>query len=64
MNNNGEQRSRLNVRTVGAKMKSKREIWNFMVTDVDAFLPHEHCVTIYHLKDLLSGKKKGKYRLS
>ena len=41
-----------------AKYKSKREIFNFMATDVGVFLPPYDNVTIYFLKELMNGKKK------
>ena len=48
----------INSAAFASKFKSKREIWTFLTVDVGAFLPsYEHC-TIYHLKDIISGKKK------
>ena len=53
-----------------AKFRSKRgkynnsinfifaEIFTFMTMDVKAYLPAIHTVTIYFLKDLITGKKK------
>jgi hypothetical protein len=41
-----------------AKYKSKREVYFFLTVDVEAFLPHYDTVTIYFLKDIVSGKKK------
>ena len=41
-----------------AKYKSKREIYNFLATDVGVFLPPYDNVTIYFLKELMNGKKK------
>ena len=60
MINTGNKNVKVNAKTVAAKFKSKREVWNFLSFDADAFLPAEHCVTIYFMKDLLSGKKKSK----
>ena len=60
MINTGSKNVKVNAKTVAAKFKSKREIWNFLTFDADAYLPAEHCVTIYYMKDLLSGKKKSK----
>jgi hypothetical protein len=44
-----------------AKAKSKREIYVFLSTNVMAYLPDYETVTIYFLKDLISGKKKCKF---
>ena len=41
-----------------AKYNSKKEIYNFLACDVGVYLPHSDNVTIYFLKELMSGKKK------
>jgi hypothetical protein len=46
-----------------AKYKSKREIFTFLTVECGAFLPAYDTVTIYFLKDLLSGRKKCKFYL-
>ena len=43
-----------------SKYKSKREVFNFLTIDVKAYLPSYDTVSIYFLKDLVSGKKKSK----
>ena len=40
-----------------AKYKSKREIFNFLATDVGIYLPPYDNVTIYFLKELMQGSK-------
>ena len=54
----------------GAKFRSKRgkwlllifvEVFTFLTVDVKAYLPTIQTVTIYFLKDLITGKKKRKY---
>ena len=42
----------------GSKFKSKREIYVFLTVDVKAYLLNCDNLTIYFLKDLISGKKK------
>ena len=44
-----------------SKCNSKSEVYRFLVLDCDAFLPDYKTITIYFLKDLLSGAKKCKY---
>jgi hypothetical protein len=44
-----------------AKYKSKREIFTFLTVECGAYLPPYDTVTIYFLKDLLSGHKKCKF---
>ena len=41
-----------------AKYRSKREIYNFLATDVGVYLPPYDNVTIYFIKDLFFGRKK------
>ena len=36
------------------------EIFTFLTVDVKAYLPAMHTVTIYFLKDLITGQKKRK----
>ena len=43
-----------------AKFKSKREVYLLLTVDAKAYLPHYSNVTIYFLKDLISGAKKCK----
>ena len=46
------------AKTFAAKFRSKREVWNFLAVDVGAYLPPYENVTIYHMKDLVTGTKK------
>ena len=43
-----------------SKFKSKREVYLFLTIDCKAYLPAYTNVTIYFLKDLISGTKKCK----
>lgn len=52
------QGSRISSKEFAAKYRSKREIYNFLASDVGVFLPPYDNVTIYFLKDLIAGKKK------
>jgi len=44
-----------------AKYNSKKECFNFLSVDCKAYLSSYETVTIYFLKDLVSGKKKCRY---
>ena len=46
-----------------AKYKSKKEIFGFLSVTVGHYLCDYRCLTIYFLKDLVSGQKKCKYNL-
>ena len=58
------QQEKVNVQSFQAKYKSKRECYNFLAVDVGVYLPAYETVTIYFLKDIISGMKKCKYRLN
>jgi hypothetical protein len=47
----------VNVNEFRAKFKSKLECYNFLSIQCECYLPDYETVTIYHLKDLISGKK-------
>ena len=42
----------------GAKFQTKYSIHQFLTVEVGAYLPPSSVVTIYHMKDLMMGKKK------
>jgi len=48
----------ITAKEIGAKLRSKQEAYRFLADDVRAFLPHPDTVTIWHLGDLIKGKKK------
>ena len=53
--------SRVSAAAFAAKYKSKREVYMFLTVDRKAYLPSFETLTIYFLKDLVSGKKKSKF---
>ena len=58
------QQEKVNVQSFQAKYKSKRECYNFLAVDVGVYLPAYETVTIYFLKDIISGTKKCKCRFN
>jgi hypothetical protein len=51
----------VNAMTAGAKFRSKRECFQFLVIDCEAYLPDDpNCVTSYFLKQICNGQKKRK----
>ena len=50
----------VSVKSFQGKFRSKAEIWKFLSVDCKAYLPAYSTVSVYYLRDLLSGKKKGK----
>ena len=51
---------RVSAKEFAAKFQSKRECYNFLAVQVEVYLPAYETVTIYFLKDIISGKKKRK----
>ena len=51
----------VNVSTFAAKYRSKREVYTFLTVDGNAYLSAFDTLTMYFLKDLVSGVKKCKY---
>ena len=52
----------MNSKEVGAKFRSKKECFQFLVVDCQIYLPDDPaCVTTYFLKQLCSGEKKCKF---
>ena len=54
------QQQAVTVAAFAAKFRSKREIYQFLTIDVRAYLPPPNTLTVYFLKDLVSGAKKRK----
>ena len=50
--------SKITASTFASKFRSKREIYVFLTVDVRAYLPNCDNLTIYFLKDLVTGKRK------
>ena len=48
----------ISTQELAAKFNAKIEFHWFLVHDMDAFLPAAKHVTVYHLRDLMSGEKK------
>ena len=63
INSASNQNSKITASAFSAKFKSKREVYLLLSLDVRAYLPSFTTVTIYFLKDLVSGAKKCKSHL-
>ena len=42
--------SRVSINELSAKMKSKKELYNFLLQDCEAYLPPMHSTNVYFLK--------------
>ena len=49
--------------TLAAKAKSKYEVYQLLAIEAKLYLPKVDHVTIYFLKDLMSGRRKGKLKI-
>ena len=52
------QKKSITAATFASKFRSKREIYVFLTVDVKAYLCNCDSLTIYFLKDLVTGKRK------
>ena len=52
---------RVTTKTAAAKMQTKREWYNFLTIDCDACIPGYDNVTMYFIRDLVSGERKCKF---
>ena len=50
----------INVKELMAKFRTKREVYNFLVLDCKVYLPAYDTVTIYFMREIIMGTKKGK----
>ena len=54
------QHQQITAKEFASKYNSKREVFNMLAVDAQVYLPDYSQVTIYFLKDMLSGKKRCK----
>ena len=47
----------VNAQSFGAKYQSKREVYRFLSNDCGAYLSSYETMTIFHLRDLMSGSR-------
>ena len=52
------QLSQINVNQLSAKMKSKKELYNFLLQDCQAYLPPLDTTNVYFLKQIMRGNKE------
>ena len=48
----------MNVNQLSAKMKSKKELYNFLLQDCQAYLPPMDATNVYFLKQVMRGGKE------
>ena len=50
--------TKLNIRDLGSKFRSKNEIYRFLTSEADMHLPPQKEWSIYFVRDILSGIKR------
>ena len=50
----------VNYKDLGAKFKSKDDMWTFLAVECGYYLPDKNQVTVYFLGDLMAGRKQRK----
>ena len=48
----------ISSKEIGAKFEAKNEIYRFLASEVGVYLPSYETITIFHLRDIMSGAKK------
>jgi hypothetical protein len=51
------QLQQINVHAMSSKMKSKKELYNFLLQDCQAYLPPLGSTNVYYLKSIMRGSK-------
>jgi hypothetical protein len=53
----------INVNELSSKMKSKKELYNFLLQDCQAYLPPLASTNVYFLKQVMRGTKDVRARI-
>ena len=61
--NPGPLRTEITTKEFSSKYESKREVYHFVAVDCGFYVPEYDCVTIYFLKDIMTGEKKCKFNM-
>ena len=51
------QHVKIDANAFGSKYQSKREVYRFLTHDCGAYLPSYETVTIFHMRDIVAGKR-------
>jgi hypothetical protein len=58
---NANQKATILAKTFESKFRSKKDIYLLLTVDAKAYLPSNDDLTIYFMKELLTGDKKVRY---
>ena len=57
--NDGVQLSTISSSAFAARFSSKSEVVNFLLFDLEAYLPPKHCISIWFCRDIVTGRSKS-----
>ena len=55
---NNQQLVSVNAALFGAKASSKKEVFRFLTSEALIFLPPYETVTVFHMRDIVAGKRR------
>ena len=58
INSSSNQKVRITAKQFADKMRSKQEVYHFLTHGMGAYLPAYDNVTVWHMRDLASGKRR------
>ena len=61
INSVSQPKKKVLAKDFAAKMRSKAEVYKFLGQDCKCFLPPQDTTTVWHLRDLVSGKRRRIY---
>ena len=50
---------RIDANAFAAKYSSKGEVYKFLTHDCAKYLPDYECVTIFHMRDIVAGRRRS-----
>ena len=57
MNSASNQKVKITAKDFAAKMRNKQEVYHFLTHEVGAYLSSYDTMTVFHMRDLVSGKR-------
>ena len=52
--------SQININSLGIKAQTKNEIYRFLTTEADMYLPPQKETSIYFVRDIFKNRKKAR----
>ena len=58
INSSAKAKVRITAKNFAAKMRNKQEVYHFLTHEAGAYLSSYDTMTVWHMKDLVSGKRR------